>query len=148
MARTIGPMTALEAVPDAMRRFHVPGVAVGILRDPSADLDRAEITTFGVTSVENPLPVQPTTLFQIGSITKTITATVLMRLVEMGKLELEAPVRRYLPEFHLQDEDVAQRATVRHLQWQSIAERQAAFYRHVLSHRPEPAMTPDQQPAT
>jgi CubicO group peptidase (beta-lactamase class C family) len=108
-------MTALDAVPDAMRRFHVPGVAVGVLRDASADLSTADIATFGVTSVENPLPIQPTTLFQIGSITKTITATMLMRLVEQGKVELEAPIRRYLPDFRLQDDDVAQRATVRHL---------------------------------
>ena len=81
-------MTALDGVADAMRRVHVPGVAVGTLRDG----DEA-IATFGVTSVENPLPVQPDTLFQIGSITKTVTATALMRLIEQGTLELEAPVR-------------------------------------------------------
>jgi glycosyltransferase involved in cell wall biosynthesis len=43
---------------------------------------------------------------------------------------------------------VAARATVRHLQWQSIAERQAGFYGSVLRFRPQPAMTPDRRPAT
>ena len=103
-------MTGMDAIQDAMRRYHTPGVAVGVLRD-----GRDEITTYGVTSIENPLPVQANTLFQIGSITKTITATMVMRLVEQGLLDLEAPVRRYLPELRLADEDVAQRVTLRHL---------------------------------
>src|SRR3989441_13126523 len=38
-----------------------------------------------------------------------------MRLVERGALDLDAPVRRYLPEFRLRDEDAAKRATLRHL---------------------------------
>src|SRR5207244_1574033 len=68
-----------------------------------------------VTNLEHPLPVDADTLFQIASITKTMTATVIMRLVERGVLDLDAPVRRYLPEFKLRDDDVAKRATLRHL---------------------------------
>jgi CubicO group peptidase (beta-lactamase class C family) len=108
--RTIGPMTIMDSIQDAMQRFHVPGAAVGVMREGSE-----EIRTFGVTSIDNPLPIEPDTLFQIGSITKTITATAIMRLVDQGELELEAPVRRYLPELRLADEDVAQRVTLRHL---------------------------------
>jgi CubicO group peptidase (beta-lactamase class C family) len=103
-------MTALDTVRDAMQRYHVPGVAVGILRAGAED-----IHTFGVTSVDNPLPIQPSTLFQVGSITKTITATAIMRLVEQGTLDLETPVRRYLPDLQLHDADVTQRLTLRHL---------------------------------
>jgi len=103
-------MAALDGVHDAMRRFHVPGVAVGVVH-----AGEETIHTFGVTSIDNPLPIQPDTLFQIGSITKTFTATALMRLVEQGKVDLEAPVRRYLPDFRLRDEEVAQQVTVRHL---------------------------------
>lgn len=97
-------------LPDLMERFGVPGVALGILND-----DREEVATHGVTSLDNPLPVEPTTLFQIGSITKTITATAIMRLVEQGRAQLDGPVRRYLPEFKLADEGVAERATIQHL---------------------------------
>jgi CubicO group peptidase (beta-lactamase class C family) len=97
-------------VPELMQRFGVPGVAVGVLSDAGEN-----VTTYGITCIDNPLPVQPTTLFQIGSITKTITATAIMRLVEQGRVELEAPIRRYLPDFRLADEDVAERATLRHL---------------------------------
>ena len=55
----------------------------------------------GVTSVDHPLPVTDETIFQIGSITKTVTATAMMRLVEQGMLDLQAPVRDYLPAFRV-----------------------------------------------
>ncbi len=97
-------------VRDAMERHHVPGVAIGIRGGGNEELGG-----WGVTSVEHPLAVDADTLFQIASVTKTITATVVMRLVERGDVELDAAVRRYLPSFRLRDEDVARRATVRHL---------------------------------
>jgi CubicO group peptidase (beta-lactamase class C family) len=97
-------------VRDAMERYHVPGVAIGMLRAGAV-----EVEAFGVTSVEHPLPVDGDTLFQIASVTKTMTATVIMRLVERGKLDLDAPVRRYIPAFRLRDPAAQERATVRHL---------------------------------
>src|SRR5437762_7670026 len=93
-----------------MSRHHVPGVAIGILHDGDED-----IAAYGVTNLDHPLAVDADTLFQIASITKTITATVIMRLVEQGKLDLAAPVRRYIPAFRLKDERAASRATVKHL---------------------------------
>src|SRR6266508_2035495 len=99
-----------DAVEQAMGRFMVPGVAVGILAD-----DRTLMAGFGVTNVEHPLPVTAQTLFQIGSITKTFVATAIMRLVEAGALALDVPVRTYLPAFRLADQTVAERVTLRHL---------------------------------
>ena len=93
-----------------MVRYHVPGVAVGIWHDGIEELGG-----WGVTSVDNPLPVDADTLFQIASITKTITGTVIMRLVEQGKVDLDAPIRTYIPSFALKDPDAASRATVKHL---------------------------------
>ncbi len=93
-----------------MEERSIPGVAVGVL-----DGGREYVAGFGITCVDNPLPVTPDTLFQIGSISKTFTATAAMRLVEQGKLDLDAPVRRYLPEFRLKDASVAERVTSRHL---------------------------------
>ena len=69
----------------------------------------------GVTSIEHPLPVTDETIFQIGSITKTVTATLIMRLVEQGLLALDARVRTYLPGFRVRDESVSERVTIRHL---------------------------------
>ena len=97
-------------VRDAMERYRVPGVAIGMIR-----ADDVDVTAFGVTSVEHPLPVDGDTLFQIASVTKTMTATVIMRLIERGALDLDAPVRRYIPAFRLRDPAAQERATVRHL---------------------------------
>jgi CubicO group peptidase (beta-lactamase class C family) len=98
------------AVEDAIAESGTPGVAVGLLED-----GEEHVRGFGVTSVENPLEVTPETLFQIGSITKTFTGTVAMILVERGELDLDAPVRTYLPELQLLDEEAAAKATMRHL---------------------------------
>jgi CubicO group peptidase (beta-lactamase class C family) len=95
---------------EAAERHRVPGAAAGIAMGSS------EAYAFhGVTSLENPLPVDERTLFQVGSTTKTFTATALMRLVEAGRVALDAPVRTYVPELELRDEDVAARVTVLHL---------------------------------
>jgi CubicO group peptidase (beta-lactamase class C family) len=93
-----------------MEETQTPGVAVGLLHE-----GEEQVAGFGVTSLENPLVVTPDTLFQIGSITKTFTGTTAMRLVERGALDLDAPLRAYLPELKLSDEDVAARVTMRHV---------------------------------
>ncbi len=87
--------------------LQVPGAAVGIYHDGAE-----QYAIHGVTSVENPLPVTEDTLFQFGSTGKTYTATAIMCLVEQGKLDLDAPVRNYVPELRLKDEATAQRVTI------------------------------------
>jgi CubicO group peptidase (beta-lactamase class C family) len=99
-----------EKVSETAEGFQVPGVAVGIMVD-----GREECAFHGVTSTENPLPVNEDTLFQYGSTGKTFTATAMLRLVEEGRVDLEAPVRTYVPELRLKDEDVARTVTVFHL---------------------------------
>lgn len=85
----------------------IPGVAVGIIHG-----DAEQLAYHGVTSVENPLPVDGTTLFQFGSTGKTFTSVAILRLVEAGKVDLDAPVRTYVPELRLRDERVAESVTV------------------------------------
>lgn len=72
-----------------MEQLMVPGVALGIIAD-----GKTYAAGFGVTNVDHPLPVDAHTLFQIGSTTKTYTGTAIMRLVERGALDLDAPLRR------------------------------------------------------
>ena len=88
-------------------RLEVPGVAVGV-----AIGDEDHLAFAGVTSVEDPLPVDEGTIFQIGSTGKTYTSTAILRLVEDGKIDLDAPVRTYVPELKLKDEQVARDVTV------------------------------------
>lgn len=99
-----------QRVEAAMTHFQVPGVAIGLVHD-----GREEVAGFGVTNVNHPLPVDADTFFQIGSTSKTVTATAAMRLVERGLLDLDAPVRSYLPSLRLVDDDAATRVTLRHL---------------------------------
>jgi CubicO group peptidase (beta-lactamase class C family) len=96
-----------QRVAEAAQRLGVPGVAVGIYAGGEEDY-----VHHGVTSVENPLEVDTGTLFQIGSTTKTYTATVLMMLAEPGQVDLDATVRTYVPELRLKDEEAARTVTV------------------------------------
>jgi CubicO group peptidase (beta-lactamase class C family) len=93
-----------------MAEHRVPGVALGIV-----DKGVMTIRGLGVTNVEDPLPVTDHTVFPIASISKTFAATAMMRLVEQGKVDLKAPVRKYLPEFRVRDEAVSREVTVWHL---------------------------------
>jgi CubicO group peptidase (beta-lactamase class C family) len=101
-------MDALQDEVTALaEELNVPGVAVGVLFD-----GREEHAVHGVTSVENPLPVDERTLFLCGSTTKTFTATAIVRLVEQGLVDLDAPARRYVPDLRVEDEEAAASVTV------------------------------------
>lgn len=99
-----------EVVKPAMKKYEVPGVSVGILHG-----DEEHSFGFGTTNIEFGLPVDPDTVFQIGSTSKTFTGSVVMSLVEAGKLNLDAKVTDYLPKFKLPDAKVAAKVTIRHL---------------------------------
>ncbi|MFF7073134.1 serine hydrolase domain-containing protein [Streptomyces pseudovenezuelae] len=92
------------------KEFGIPGVAVGVLLG-----DQETCVSHGVTSLANPLPVDEKTLFHLASVSKTFTATALMRLAAEGKVDLEAPVRSYVPELKLADEQAAARITLLNL---------------------------------
>ena len=103
--------TALAArVETAMATYVVPGVAVGVI-----DADGPRTWGFGVTNVDHPLPVDADTVFEIASITKTMTATVAATLAAEGTLDLDAPVQRYLPDFRVADPAASATVTVRDL---------------------------------
>ncbi|TVP84397.1 MAG: class A beta-lactamase-related serine hydrolase [Thioalkalivibrio sp.] len=87
--------------------FGVPGVAAGVWH-----AGQTSFACHGVTSIENPLPIDEHTLFQAGSIGKTVTAAALLMLAEAGRVELDAPVRHYLPELRLADSRAAAEVTL------------------------------------
>ena len=99
-----------QKIVSEMKRLQVPGVAIGIWNKGK---EYAE--GFGITSIEHPLPITAHTLFQTGSISKTFTGTMLMQLAEQGKVDLDAPVRKYIRDFKLRNKEVATKVTVRHL---------------------------------
>ncbi|MEZ5977642.1 MAG: serine hydrolase domain-containing protein [Planctomycetota bacterium] len=76
-----------------MHEHHVPGLAAALVHDGAITRSYA----LGWADVERRVPVEPDTLFQLASISKTVTATVVMQLVERGAIDLDADVGRYLP---------------------------------------------------
>jgi CubicO group peptidase (beta-lactamase class C family) len=97
-----------EKIEAGMARYRIPGAAVGVWHQ-----GQEYVRGYGVTNVDYPQPVDGDTLFRIASTTKAFTGTTVMRLVEQGRLDLDAPVRRYLPEFRVADKAAAQRVTLR-----------------------------------
>jgi D-alanyl-D-alanine carboxypeptidase len=83
--------------PDAMRYQGTPGLSVAIT-DRSRTL---RVIALGYANVESRRPVTPQTRFAIGSITKSMTALALLQLSDAGRLDLSAPVQRYLPWFEI-----------------------------------------------
>ena len=69
----------------------------------------------GVLNLRTQQPATPDSLFQIGSITKVWTATLVMQLVEEGLLDLDEPVVKHLPDFRVADEEVTRTVTARQL---------------------------------
>ena len=97
----------LDLMSQLANEFGVPGVAAGLWH-------RGNITyaCHGVTSIENPLSINEHTLFQAGSIGKNFTATALVLLEAEGHVELDAPVRSYVPDLHLADATVSDQVTL------------------------------------
>jgi CubicO group peptidase (beta-lactamase class C family) len=69
----------------------------------------------GLLNARTGVEATPDSIFQIGSITKTFTTTLVMQLVDESLVELDTPLRTYMPEFTLGDAEAAGRITVRHL---------------------------------
>jgi CubicO group peptidase (beta-lactamase class C family) len=87
----------------------IPGLAVAIVQGDEIIFAR------GYGEAAPGEPVTPQTQFYIGSVTKGFTALAVMQLVERGKLELDAPVQKYLPWFKVADPEVSRQITIRHL---------------------------------
>lgn len=69
----------------------------------------------GTANVDTGSPVEADTLFHIASVTKVYSATLAMQLVDEGALDLDLPVRAYMPDFRVADADTTARLTARHL---------------------------------
>lgn len=99
----------LEAL---MRKWHIPGGSVSILRDGRLVYARG----LGVVDEGSTRPVRAGSLFRIASLSKPITATAVLLLVEQGRLGLDAPMLDYLPQYRNVITDIrVKNITVRHL---------------------------------
>ena len=97
-----------------MQAQRIPGLALGIVQGDQI----VHLKGFGIADPSG-RAVTPQTPFIIGSTSKSFTALAIMQLVEEGKVELDAPVQRYLPWFRVADEAASAQITVRHLLYQT-----------------------------
>ncbi len=93
-----------------MQADHIPGVALGLVHNDQI----MHVQGFG-TADQSGRVVTPQTPFILASVSKSFTALATMQLVEAGKVELDAPVQRYLPWFRVTDPVASARISVRHL---------------------------------
>jgi CubicO group peptidase (beta-lactamase class C family) len=98
------------AVQGEAARWNVPGMTAAVLHD-----GHRESAAAGVISLEYPAPVTPDTRFQVGSISKVVTATAIMTLVDEGRLDLDAPVSTWVPDLPLARKAGLATLTLRHL---------------------------------
>ncbi|WP_084821019.1 MULTISPECIES: serine hydrolase domain-containing protein [unclassified Leucobacter] len=97
-------------LPELLAEHGVPGASLAV-----AIGDETITVAAGVLNLRTGVPVTSDAVFQIGSVTKVLTATLAMRLADEGRLDLDATVRSILPEFALADAAAAERITVRQL---------------------------------
>lgn len=108
-----GRLALFEIWVDQQRRhLDQPGVSIGIVHDQELVWAKG----FGLADLAAGRPATPATVYRIGSITKTFTATALLQLRDAGKLSLDDPVRRHLPWFGVRGPTPeGPEITVRHL---------------------------------
>ena len=100
-----------QAVDAAVARYDLPSIAVGVVEDGEV----VAVVTRGELAAGSGQPVTPEALFKIASNTKAMTAAVLARLVDQGRLRWDDPVTRHLPDFRMHDPWVTQQMQVRDL---------------------------------
>lgn len=82
-----------DAIALEMKRSHTPGVGIAVVRNGKVILEKG----YGLADVEHAVRVGPQTVFQSGSVGKQFTAALVLLLAEDGKLKLDDPVSRHLP---------------------------------------------------
>ena len=110
-AAALDSVRADVAFDDAFSRYQLPGMAVGIIEDGKVVYSR----TAGETVAGSGEAINADTIFKIASNSKAMTAGVLARLVDAGKLKWNDPVSKYLPQFRMHDPWVTQQMQVRDL---------------------------------
>lgn len=99
-----------DELPRLLTAHNVPAASVGVYFRGDTVTQAA-----GILNARTGVEADTESVFQIGSITKVWTATLIMQLVDEGLIDLDETVRRYLPGFSVADDDASARITVRQL---------------------------------
>ncbi len=95
-----------------MSRQSIPGISVAVAAGGG---DIVWSNGYGFSDLENYVPAKAATVYRLGSISKPITAVAVLELWEAGKLDLDAPIQRYVPSFPKKEWPVSARQLLAHL---------------------------------
>ncbi len=94
-----GLSTAVESSTSSLEQWrlenHIPGLSVAVAVDGHVVWSEG----FGWADLEQRVPATPRTTFRLGSVSKVFTAVALVKLLEDGRIDLDAPIQRYVPDF-------------------------------------------------
>ena len=99
------------AISSFMSQQNIPGISVAIVQDNQVRFQRG----YGMAEVENFVPAKALTVYRIASVSKSLTAVAAMQLVEKGKLDLDAPIQKYVPGFPAKKFPITTRQLLGHL---------------------------------
>ena len=100
-----------KIIAETMTGLKIPGMSIAVAVDGKIIWSEG----FGSADLENGVRVSPATRFRIASISKPITAAAMARAYEDGKLDLDAPIQRYVPGFPRKEHDITARQLAGHL---------------------------------
>ena len=98
-----------ERVPELMKQAGIPGVSIALLRGGKTYW----LHEFGVRNTETKSPITPDTIFEAASLSKPVFAYGVLKLVDQGKLDLDAPLSKYLPKPYIDDDPRLDKITAR-----------------------------------
>jgi CubicO group peptidase (beta-lactamase class C family) len=103
-------VAALEKeIPESLRDATVPGMSIALIRDGKTYW----VHGFGVKDVKTKQPVTEETTFEAASLSKPVFAYGVLKLVDAGKLDLDAPLTKYLPQRYIEGDDRLDKITAR-----------------------------------
>ena len=99
-----------QFVKNQMEKDKIPGLTIGFMKD-----DQVWVKGFGYADLENKVPAQADSVYRLASVTKTMTGTAIMQLVERGKMKLDEEIQTYVPYYPKQKWPVTVRQLLVHL---------------------------------
>lgn len=97
-----------EYVENELRRYHVPGLGLAVLKEGEALL----CTGYGYRNLEQKTPITPKTQFGIASCSKSFTSAIIAMLVDQGYLSYDIPIKEIFPDFQLYDPVASQLCSI------------------------------------
>ncbi|MFN3969258.1 serine hydrolase [Flavobacterium sp.] len=135
------PVNGLEQwnIYERMKHYKVPGVSIAVINNYKIEWAKG----YGLADTIKKIPVTTETIFSAGSISKLLSATIAMQLVEEGKLELNQPIKQFLTSWKITENDNYQKnpVTLRMLLSHTGGTSQSSYFGFTPDRKPLPTIT-------